>query len=360
MGLKISELHLENFRNLEERDIGFSPAITILSGENASGKTNTIEALQLLTSGYSFRHPSPSQLIREGEEKALLHARLRGGGRVVDAACEIHETRKTFYKNMKKCGAKDMPGTLFSVLFNPDDLFLIKRGAVYRRDEIDTFARQAHPNYDKVLSAYVRTVEQRNRLLKEEHIDPALLDAWDESLALGGATLLLARHRLFDRLQAILIDTYTQIAPHEILSAQYRSTIGDGIRHLSRDEVRDRYREMLLENRADDIRRQQTLIGPHRDDIVFSIGGREARAFASQGQQRSIVLALKLAEVVLAKELVDDQPLLLLDDVMSELDERRRNSITSFIEEGIQTIITTTNLGYFSQGILDNAKVVGF
>ncbi len=360
MGLAVSELHLASFRNLKDRDIAFSPSTTILVGENASGKTNTVEALQLLTSGYSFRHPTPSQLISEGEERSLISARLRGDGRVVDVACEIEPKRKVFYKNGKKCTSKDMPGMLFSILFNPDDLFLVKRGASYRRDEIDAFARQANPNYDKVLSTYLRTVEQRNHLLKEERPDPALLDVWDESLALGGATLLLARHRLFERLQEKVVAAYARIASGEELSMRYAATMGDDLLYLSREEVRDRYREMLRAGRADDLRRQQTLIGPHRDDIEFSIAGREARAYASQGQQRSVVLALKLAEVVLARELVDDQPLLLLDDVMSELDAQRRAAVVSFIEEGIQTIITTTNLGYFSQDMVDAAKVVEF
>ena len=360
MGLKVSELILEDFRSLEYRRVTFSPTTTLLVGENASGKTNTVEALQLLTSGYSFRHPTPSQLVRDGCEHGSLHARLEGDGRVLDVACEIDQKRKTFYKNTKKCMAKDMPGTLFSVLFNPDDLFLVKRGASYRRDEIDSFARQANPNYDKVLSTFMRTVEQRNHLLKEEHPDQALLDVWDESLALGGATLLNARHRLFERLQRKVVEVYATIAPSELLSVSYSSTIGDDVLYLSRDEVRDRYREVLRQGRADDIRRQQTLIGPHRDDIVFSIAGREARAFASQGQQRSIVLALKLAEVVLARELVDEQPLLLLDDVMSELDERRRQAITAFVENDIQTVITTTNLGYFDKRIIDAAEVVRY
>ena len=211
-----------------------------------------------------------------------------------------------------------------------------------------------------MLSTYLRTVEQRNHLLKEERPDPALLDVWDESLALGGATLLLARHRLFERLQEKVVAAYARIASGEELSMRYAATMGDDLLYLSREEVRDRYREMLRAGRADDLRRQQTLIGPHRDDIEFSIAGREARAYASQGQQRSVVLALKLAEVVLARELVDDQPLLLLDDVMSELDAQRRAAVVSFIEEGIQTIITTTNLGYFSQDMVDAAKVVEF
>ena len=360
MGLRVSELVLEDFRNLEHRSVTFSPTVTVLAGHNASGKTNTVEALQLLTSGYSFRHPAPSQLVREGAERSRIRARLEGDGRVVDVACEIDAKRKVFYKNTKKCFAKDMPGTLFSVLFNPDDLLLVKRGASYRRDEIDSFARQANPNYDKVLSAYQRTVEQRNHLLKEERVDEAMLDVWDDSLALGGATLLLARHRLFERLKAKVEETYALIAPGEELAVEYVATIGDDVLYLSRDEVRDRYREQLAASRADDIRRQQTLIGPHRDDIAFSVAGRDARAFASQGQQRSIVLALKLAEVLLATELVDEQPLLLLDDVMSELDETRRQAILSFIEGDIQTIITTTNLGYFPKSVIDAAKVVDY
>ena len=360
MGLRVTQLELEDFRNLERRSVDFSPSITLLAGANASGKTNTVEALQLLTSGYSFRKSTPSQLLREGAERGYIHARLEGGGRVVDVACEIEPKRRTFYKNTKKCSAKDMPGTLFSVLFNPDDLFLVKRGASFRRDEIDSFARQANPNYDKVLSTYLHTVEQRNHLLKEERVDEAMLDVWDDSLALGGATLLNARHRLFERLQEKVVNAYSEIAHGEELTMEYESTLGDEVLYLSRDEVRDRYREMLLQGRQDDIRRQQTLLGPHRDDIVFKIAGREARVYASQGQQRSIVLALKLAEVVLARELVDEQPLLLLDDVMSELDESRRAAILSFIENGIQTIITTTNLGYFPDEILDAARVVTY
>ena len=358
MGLGVTKLALENFRNIERREVEFSPATTLLIGENACGKTNTVEALQLLTSGYSFRNPAPAQLIREGSDIARIHARLEGDGRVIDVSCEIDSKRRTFFKNTKKCSAKDMPGTLFSVLFNPDDLFLIKRGASYRRDEIDSFARQANPNYDKVLSTFMRTVTQRNHLLKEETVDEAMLDAWDESLALGGATLLSARHRLFERLRDKVVDIYADIAPGEGLAAEYQSTIGDDVLYMSRDEVRDIYREKLAQSRADDIRRQQTLIGPHRDDIVFSIAGREARAFASQGQQRSIVLALKIAEVLLARELVEEQPLLLLDDVMSELDEMRRQAILSFIGGDIQTIITTTNIGYFTPEIVDAAKVV--
>ena len=360
MGLKVSELTLQNFRSLEQRHVTFSPTTTLLVGENASGKTNTVEALQLLTSGYSFRHPTSAQLVREGCGSAALRARLEGDGRVLNVGCVIEPKRRAFYKNGKKCQAKDMPGTLFSVLFNPDDLFLVKRGASYRRDEIDSFARQANPNYDKVLSTYLHTVEQRNHLLKEERPDPALLDVWDESLALGGATLLNARHRLFERLQAKAVEVYSTIAPNEKLSIAYEASIGNDVLYLSRDEVRDRYREALRQGRADDLRRQQTLIGPHRDDIVFAVAGREARAYASQGQQRSIVLALKLAEVVLARELVDEQPLLLLDDVMSELDERRRQAITAFIERGIQTVITTTNLGYFDQRVIDTAEVVRY
>lgn len=360
MGLTVDTLSLADFRNLGEREISFSPSLTLLAGKNASGKTNTVEALQLLTSGYSFRKATPSQLIRQGSESARLHARLHGDGRVVDVACEIDAKRKVFFKNGKKCMAREMPGTLFSIIFTPDDLLMVKRGASYRRDEIDAFARQANPGYDKVLTAYMRTVEQRNHLLKEERVDEAMLDAWDESLALGGATLLLARHRLFERLRTKLEEVYAALSGGEELRATYVSTIGDDCLYLSREAVRDRYREALAAGRADDIRRQQTLIGPHRDDIAFEIAGSDARAFASQGQQRSIVLALKIAEVMLAQEIVDQPPLLLLDDVMSELDAERRARFLAYADQGIQTVITTTNLGYFTDELIDAAKVVEY
>ena len=205
-----------------------------------------------------------------------------------------------------------------------------------------------------------RAVEQRNRLLKEEWPDQALLSAWDASVALGGATLLQSRLRLFERLRAHMERIYLEISQGETLSCSYECSLGEGVGELTRDELADRFAARLLDLRKDELRRQQTLVGPQRDDVTFAIDGRDARAFGSQGQQRSIVLAWKMAEVELCEEVVGDKPLLLLDDVMSELDEVRRDAVTRFVQGGIQTVVTTTNLGYFPDELLDRAKVVSF
>lgn len=360
MGLKVLDLVLTDFRNFHEREIIPSEGMTILLGRNARGKTNTIEALQLLTAGVSFRNALPRQLLREGCGQGKISAQLRGDGRVVDVALELAPSRRRFTVNGKRVHSHEVPHTLMSVLFTPDDLQLIKGGATARRNELDDFARQAHQGFARVHKAYVRGVEQRNHLFKEGEYTVDMLDVWDESIARSGAALLHARLRLLDRLRPRIEETYATIAGGEHISCDYMSTLGEDVRSLTKDELYERMVQRLLETREEGIRRQQTIVGPHRDDVVLSIEGRDARAFGSQGQQRTAVLAIKMAEVMVARDIVGQAPLLLLDDVMSELDEKRRESVASFSDKGVQTIITTTNLGYFSKEMTDEAKVVLF
>jgi len=360
VGLCVSTLELRDWRNFEQRDIAFSPGMTVLHGRNAVGKTNTVEALQLLTAGVSFRKPRPVQLVREGCDSAKATVHLRGDGRVVDVSCLVEGTRRKFRRNGKPCQSADVPESLMSVLFNPDDLAFVKRGASQRRDELDSFGRQANKGFAKVLAAYQRAVEQRNRLLKDEQPNLALLDAWDASVALGGATLLLARLRLFERLVPKVCEVYGHICGGERLTCTYECSLGDDVPGMARDELTARFLDRLSMGRADDLRRQQTLVGPHRDDISFLLDGRDARTYGSQGQQRSVVLAWKMAEVELSAEILGEQPLLLLDDVMSELDERRRAAVVGFVQQGIQTVVTTTNLGYFPPDLLDASEVVSY
>lgn len=360
MGLLVTELALADFRSFERLGVALSPEVTVFVGPNAAGKTNTVEALQLLTSGQSFRRPTPSQLVRDGAESARIDARLEGDGRVLDARLDVVAGRRQFSRNGKRCQAADMPGELMSVLFSPDDLALVKRGASVRRDEIDDFGRQANRGYANVLAAYLRSVEQRNRLLKDEFPDEGLIEAWDSSVSLGGATLLHARLRLFSRLADRVSEVYDRVSGGEELVCSYSCTLGEGVEGLTRDELRDLFYERLRAGRPDDLRRRQTCVGPHRDDVSFFIEGRDARSFGSQGQQRTVALAVKMAEVGLAEELLGSRPLLLLDDVMSELDEARREAVMSYVREGIQTVVTTTNLGYFSTELLDAAEVIRF
>ena len=360
MGLSVSSLVLTDFRNFHEKEIEPSLGMTIFLGRNARGKTNTIEALQLLTAGTSFRNATPGQLLREGCGEGKASARLTGDGRVIDVALEIHPSRRRFTVNGKRVHSNEVPQTLMSVLFTPDDLQLIKSGAHARRNELDSFARQANKGFARVHKAYTRGVEQRNHLLKEGNFDYGMLDVWDESIARSGAALLHARLRLLDRLRPRVEGNYAAIASGERLACSYESTLGSDVPELTKDELCERMIKRLHETREESIRRQQTVVGPHRDDVVLSIEGRDARTFGSQGQQRTAVLAIKMAEVEVARDIVGQAPLLLLDDVMSELDERRRESVAAFSGHGVQTIVTTTNLGYFSQAMRDEAEVIAF
>ena len=360
MGLKVSNLVLTDFRNFREREFCPSEGMTVFLGRNARGKTNTIEALQLLTAGTSFRNATPRQLLREGCAEGKASARLLGDERVIDVALELTESRRYFTVNGKHAHSHEIPHTLMSVLFTPDDLHLVKGGASTRRLELDGFARQANQGFARVHKAYTRGIEQRNHLLKDGEFTSGMLDVWDESIARSGAALLHARLRLLDRLRPRIEETYMTIANGERLSCGYESTLGEDVCELTKDELCERIIERLFETRDEGIRRQLTPVGPHRDDVVLSIEGRDARAFGSQGQQRTAVLAIKMAEVMVANDIVGQPPLLLLDDVMSELDEKRRESVATFADRGVQTIITTTNLGYFSGDMVSKAEVISF
>lgn len=354
-GIVAAELSVFHYRSFEAFALQLDPGVTVLVGHNAVGKTNLVEALQLLTAGVSFRRPAPVELLREGCPSGRAMLRLMGEGRLLDHAIEVEEGKRRFIKNGKNTNAAGIRGVLPSVLFCPDHLDMVKRSASARRAALDSFGVQLNAQYGKLLSAYERTVEQRNNLLKEcPSVD--LLEVWDESLARTGAALLMHRRALLERIRARFIEVYQAIAPHEVPDVAYQASIG--VLPDDRDEVLELFLRVLRERREEELRRGLTLVGPHRDEVVFTIDGRPARDFGSQGQQRSIVLAWKIAEVQVTRDILGRYPLLLLDDVMSELDADRRNAIMGFIADEIQTVITTTNLGYFSQDVLDRAKVV--
>lgn len=355
MSIAATELSVVSYRSFDEFTLELGSGVTVLVGRNAVGKTNLVEALQLLTAGASFRKPSPGELVREGCASGRVQLTLEGEGRLLDHAVEVEEGKRHFLKNGKRTNAAGIRGVLPSVLFCPDHLDMVKRSASTRRDALDSFGVQLNAQYGRLLSAYERTVEQRNNLLKECPSGD-LLEVWDESLASTGASLLLHRRALLERIRAHFVEVYRTIAPHEEPDVAYQATIGTVAG--DRDEVVAQFLSALRERREEEIRRGLTLVGPHRDEIVFTIDGRSARDYGSQGQQRSIVLAWKIAEVQVTRDILGRYPLLLLDDVMSELDAGRRDAIMGFIADEIQTVITTTNLGYFSPEVLDRAKVV--
>lgn len=355
MTIAATELSVVQYRSFAEYALRLDPHVTVLVGCNAVGKTNLVEALQLLTAGLSFRKPSSAELLRQGAPAGRARLLLEGEGRRLEMGLELAEGKRFFTRNGKRTTASGVRGVLPSVLFCPDDLDMVKRSASARRGALDSFGAQLNDQYAKLLSTYERTVEQRNNLLRD--CPPAdLLEVWDESLAVTGAQLLMHRRALLARIRGHFVEVYRAIAPHEAPDVAYESTLGE--LGDEREAIAEQFRRELRARRADELRRGMTLVGPHRDEIAFTIDGRAARDFGSQGQQRSIVLAWKIAEVQVTRDILGRPPLLLLDDVMGELDASRREAIMGFVADDIQTVITTTNLGYFTDGVLDRARVV--
>ena len=356
------ELSVAHYRSFDRYRLALSDGVTVLTGPNAAGKTNLIEALQLLTSGASFRHPTAAELVHDGAGPCKVELRLEGDGRVLDMGLSVEDGKRSFSRNGKRCPAAGVRGVLPSVLFCPDHLDMVKRGASVRRAALDDFGVQLSARYADLSSTYGRCVTQRNALLKETWCCREMLGAWNESIARAGSSLLVHRLALLERLAGPVRDAYGRVAAGELAGVSYVSTLGDLPHTEDRDELRGwAYEHMLsaLDERADEeMRRGMTLVGPHLDEIEFSVAGRSARSFASQGQQRTLVLAWKVAEVAVARDILGTAPLLLLDDVMSELDGERRGAFLQLIGDDIQTVITTTNLGYFTDDLLDRAKVV--
>lgn len=325
------------------------------------GKTNLIEALQLLTAAESFRRPQWADVIKWDAGRTVLSLEASGEGRLLQIELTITESGRREYRVNGKLRRRlvDVVGVLPCVVFTPDDLRLVKDSAEKRRSALDSLGSQLSPAYSAVRSEYDKVVRQRNAVLREEAVDEDALTVLTEQLVDVGERFYDARTRLFERLKTSMVVAHKGVVeggdglePHYTPSWE-RDGIGEsglGTRDLLLRALRAKERE----ERA----RSTSLVGPHRDDITFTIGGRDARAFASQGQQRTIALSWKLGEVMVVTDVSGQPPVLLLDDVMSELDEKRRHALTRFVGTTTQTFVTTTNLGYFELDLLERAMVV--
>lgn len=357
MGLLLSSLRLSNFRNYRGFVLTPDPSLTILVGPNAVGKTNVMEAAQLVTACESFRRPRWGEVILEGESTAAVHATMEGDGREIgiDLVVSDSEQREYFVNSKKKRRLADVAGILPSVMFTPDDLALVKGSAEQRRSALDGVGDQLSQTYRSMRSEYERTVRQRNALLKESAPNQALLSSLTDRLVDTGSSFGALRKRLFERMLSKMVEVFPVLSEKETLQGKYveswerTGVLGTG---------REGFAEGLVSLRHEETRRGITLVGPHRDDVVFSIDGRDAKVFGSQGQQRTVALAWKLAEVGVMTDVGAQPPLLLLDDVMSELDEKRRHALARFCGDRAQTIVTTTNLGYFDAAMIDRAQVI--
>jgi DNA replication and repair protein RecF len=347
----IKSLELENFRNYETLSLNFDSGTNILYGDNAQGKTNILEAIYLSATTKSHKSSKDRDIIKFNSDEAHIRTYVLKDGleNRVDMHLRKNKTKGIAINGQKIKKAAELLGLLNVVFFSPEDLSIIKNGPSERRRFVDMELCQLDSVYLNNLNNYNKIVNQRNKLLKEMTFNPSLRDTlfvWDSQLVSYGIKVIERRREFVSQLNEIIYDIHKKLSGgKEELKIAYEA-----------DVEPDDFERKLADSNDRDIKLKQTTIGPHRDDFSFIVGNIDIRKFGSQGQQRTAALSLKLSEIELVKKITNDTPLLLLDDVLSELDSNRQNYLLNSIGD-IQTIITCTGLEEFVNNRFEINKV---
>ena len=353
--MNVTELRLRDFRNYRELEIGFEPGVNLIVGDNAQGKTNLLEALVYLGSGKSFRTQRGAELVRFGADFADLEADVFSQDRnqtlraIVFAASR---PRQLYRNGVKKKSAGDLAGVLPTVLFCPEDLMVLKSGSSARRRLGDSALCQLRPNYDAALAEYGKILEQKSRILKDRFEDPRMLDILPEynaRLCRIGALLISYRARFYESLGKEAAKFHNQFSGGaEEFTLEYKtvSTVTDPFAPVS--ILEDQLQQHLSSHYRAELDTAQCLTGPHKDDFTVCLSGIDLKAYGSQGQTRTAAISLKLAQRELMKRESGEEPVLLLDDVLSELDPGRQDFVLNQIVSG-QVFITCCEPGRFTK-----------
>ena len=353
--MQLDEIYLQDFRNYRQLSLKFSPGVNLLVGDNAQGKTNLLEGIAYLGSGKSFRTQRTAELIRLGADYGELSGQVFSQQRNQQLRWLLFagsRPRQIFRNGAKKKAASELSGVLQTVLFCPEDLMVLKTGASARRRLGDNALSQLRPNYEAALTEYNRILEQKGHILKDRHDNPALLEILPEyntRLCQVGALLISYRARFYDSLgkaAAVYHDHFSGGAEEFSLTYKTVSTVTDPFAPVSRltqelmDHLESHYRAELDS--------AQCLTGPHKDDFDVTLSGMSLKAFGSQGQTRTAAISLKLAQRELMGREAGEMPVLLLDDVLSELDPGRQDFVLNQIDKG-QVFITCCEPGRFTK-----------
>lgn len=347
----IKSLELADFRNYEELNISFDKGTNILYGDNAQGKTNILEAIYVSATTKSHKGSKDKEIVNFNKEEAHIRTYLEKEG--VECRVDMH-LRKNKSKGIAIDGQKikkaaDLLGLLNVVFFSPEDLSIIKNGPSERRRFADMELCQLDSFYLYNLNHYNKIVNQRNKLLKDMYFNPGLketLNIWDSQLISFGSKIIERRKLFTEQLCEIISDIHNKLSGgKENLIIKYEP-----------DVAIENFEEKMKESQEKDIRSKITSVGPHRDDFSFIVNGIDIRKYGSQGQQRTAALSLKLSEIELVKKMTKDTPVLLLDDVLSELDSNRQNYLLGSLGD-IQTIITCTGLDEFVNNRFEINKI---
>lgn len=337
--MRLLRIKAGNFRNLRYLDVRPSAGLNVLRGRNAQGKTNFIEAVFLALRGYSFRSQRDRELVAWDQKASFVEAELEDRNGRTTVRTELDSTGKRAVWAGEPVGKAQRAGRLGTVLFTPADLSLVKCGPRERRRFLDFELGVFVPGYFSTLQLYKRAVEQRNHLLRmgggSKSFDA--LELWTDQVCEYGTVLLSGRLEILKEFAPAACRLFGAWAGEE-LSIRYRSSVelSNGARKPGNDDLR----QTLAAIRREEVRAGQTKAGPHLDDLTFLVNGRESRVFASQGQQRSVVLALKLAQVFLWRRQTGEAPVVLLDDVLSEFDRERRDKVLETLQDDVQAFVT--------------------
>lgn len=349
--MKLKSLKIKDFRNYDLLDITLDPSTNIFYGDNAQGKTNILEAIYLASTTKSHRNSKDKEIIQFEKEDAHINliVEKRGIDFCIDMHLKRHSSKGIAINKLPIKRAAELFGMIHVVFFSPEDLNIIKNGPAERRKFIDMELSQLDKIYLDDLINYNRVVVQRNKLLKEIQFNSdliATLDIWDMQLVSYGNKVMKRRALLIEQINGIIKDIHYKLSGNkEHLELVYEKCTGN----LTLEENVSKYRQR-------DIKMKSTSVGPHRDDIAVMINGIDIRKYGSQGQQRTAALSLKMAEIELIKLIINDTPILLLDDVLSELDKNRQIYLLDSIHD-IQTLITCTGVDEFVKNRFNIDKV---
>ena len=331
----INKIKINNFRNYNQEEIKLQENINIFYGENAQGKTNMIEAIFLSSMGKSFRAKKDKDMINLNSEKAEVEIEYQKSDRDGKIKIELGKRKTIFLNGIKLKKLSELLGNIHIVIFTPDDIHILKGGPQNRRRFLDIMISQLKPNYMYAINLYAKILEQRNnylRQIREEKKDESLLEIWDEKLAQYAIKIYQYRNEYINKIREKIKKIHREITnDKEEIEIEYQSEC----------KTKEEYLKLLKERRKLDIIKGYTTQGIHRDDFLIFINEKPLAIFGSQGQHRTAILSLKLTELNIVKEEIGEEPILLLDDFMSELDQTRINHFLSKIEN-TQVIITCT------------------
>lgn len=349
--MQIKSIELSNFRNYESLNIEFDENTTILYGDNAQGKTNILEAAYISGTSKSHKGSKDKEIIKFGKEEAHIKTLAIKDNREyqIDIHLKNNKSKGIAINRVPIKRASDLFGILNIVFFSPEDLNIIKDGPSERRRFIDMELCQIDKIYLSDLTNYNKALNQRNALLKNIYGNNSLLDTlsvWDDQLTLYGKKIIKRREKFIEDINIVIKSIHSVITGNkENIDIKYEPNIEDIF-----------FYDELIKNKEKDIRMATTSVGPHRDDISITVNGIDVRKFGSQGQQRTCALSMKLSEIRLVEQIIGEKPVLLLDDVLSELDSNRQNYLLDCIKE-TQTIITCTGLDEFIKNAFNVNKV---